>query len=88
MDVVEIPSHVLETYLRSPTTLPLLARHCTTGQAMPSHMADKLVGARTLFAALDLEQQVRFHRAVQDNMLKCSLDYIERIVLHPICFFI
>ncbi|KAK9820224.1 hypothetical protein WJX72_007664 [[Myrmecia] bisecta] len=60
MDIVEVPSHVMEFFMRDARTLRLFARHYRTGDPMPPAMVDRLQASRRMFSGLDLEQQVLY----------------------------
>ena len=59
VDVCELPSQLMEYWVRDPATLRLLARHYRTGEPMPAGLARGAVAGLSMFSALDLQQQVR-----------------------------
>ena len=59
VDVCELPSQLMEYWVRDPATLRQLARHHRTGELMPAGLARGAVAGLTMFKALDLQQQVR-----------------------------
>jgi hypothetical protein len=59
VDICELPSQLMEYWVRDPGTLQQLARHHRTGEPMPAGLARGAVAGLSMFAALDLQQQVR-----------------------------
>ncbi len=59
MDVCELPSQLMEYWVRDPATLRQLARHHRTGELMPAGLARGAVAGLTMFQALDVQQQAR-----------------------------
>jgi len=59
VDVCELPSQLMEYWVRDPATLRQLARHHRTGELMPAGLARGAVAGLTMFQALDVQQQAR-----------------------------
>ena len=70
MDLCELPSQLMEYWVRDPATLRRLARHHRTGQPMPAGLARGAVAGLTMFNALDLQQQARL-RPSAGGTLRC-----------------
>jgi len=64
MDVVEVPSHLLEHFARAPAVLAAAGRHWRTREPPPSQLLDALARRERLFGALRLQQQARAGAAV------------------------
>ena len=56
-DFVEVPAKIFERYASCAAVLPLFAKHCHTGAALPQAEAHALQRASTVFSGLDLQQQ-------------------------------
>ena len=56
-DFIEVPAKIFERYASCPKTLPLFAKHWSTGAALPQGPARALRRASAVFSALDLQQQ-------------------------------
>ena len=59
-DFVEVPAKIFERYASCAAVLPLFAKHCHTGAALPQAEAHALQRASTVFSGLDLQQQALF----------------------------
>jgi hypothetical protein len=59
MDVVEVPSHLLEHFARAPAVLAEAGRHWRTREPPPAQLLDALSRRKRLFGALRLQQQAR-----------------------------
>lgn len=59
-DLVEVPSHVFEHFAWDPRVIAKHARHCSTGDPMPTRTVRSLCASRTGFVATDLQQQILF----------------------------
>jgi hypothetical protein len=64
MDVVEVPSHLLEHFARAPAVLAAAGRHWRTREPPPAQLLDALARRERLFGALRLQQQARAGAAV------------------------
>ena len=60
MDLMEVPSHVIEGFARAPTMLCAFAKHHVSGQPMPGALAQQLQRFQGLFGAITLQQQAAF----------------------------
>ena len=58
MDVVEIPSHLMEHLVRDGRVLHMFARHATTGESIPQAVVSTLSRRRAMFASLDRQHEV------------------------------
>ncbi len=63
MDVVEVPSHLLEHFARAPAVLGAAARHWRTREPPPPPLLQALQRRERLFSALRLQQQARAPKA-------------------------
>lgn len=59
-DFVELPSQIMENWLREPESLSLFARHHETGQPIPEDMVTKVVASDNFHAAYLMMRQLRF----------------------------
>jgi peptidyl-dipeptidase Dcp len=59
-DFVELPSQIMENWLREPESLALFARHFETGELLPDHMVQKLLASDHFHAAYQMMRQLRF----------------------------
>ena len=59
-DFVELPSQIMENWLREPESLSLFARHHETGAPIPEEMVNKLVASDNFHAAYLMMRQLRF----------------------------
>ena len=58
MDLMEVPSHVVERFANSPAVLKSCMRHHISGRPMGSVMVGDLQRSQGLFDGLNLHQQV------------------------------
>lgn len=58
MDVIEIPSHFMQNFMNDPGTVDKIARHHSTGDAVPAGLVERTLQDSQLFGALDMETQV------------------------------
>lgn len=58
MDLMEVPSHVVERFANSPAVLKSFMRHHISGRAMGSAMVGELQHSQRLFEGIHLQQQV------------------------------
>ena len=56
-DFVEVPAKIFERYASCADVLPLFAKHCHTGAALPQAVANALQRASAVFSGLDLQHQ-------------------------------
>ena len=59
MDLMEVPSHVVERFANSPAVLRSIMRHQISGRPMGSAMVAELQRSQSLFEGINLHQQVR-----------------------------
>jgi peptidyl-dipeptidase Dcp len=59
-DFVELPSQIMENWLREPESLALFARHFQTGELLPEHIVQKLLASDNFHAAYLMMRQLRF----------------------------
>lgn len=59
-DAVELPSQFMENFAYEHEALPLISRHFETGDPLPDDMLEKLRGARTFQAAMQMLRQIEF----------------------------
>ena len=59
MDVVEVPSHLLEHFARAPAVLGAAGAHWRTREPPPPALLQALQRRGQLFGALRLQQQAR-----------------------------
>lgn len=59
-DAIELPSQFLENWCWERESLDLIAGHVETGEALPDELLEKLRGARTFQAAMQLVRQLEF----------------------------
>ena len=58
MDLMEVPSHVVERFASAPSTLGVFARHHLSGQPIPADLAQQLQRSQKMFEAITIQQQV------------------------------
>ena len=58
MDLMEVPSHVVERFASAPSTLGAFARHHMSGQPIPAELAERLHRSQRMFEAITIQQQV------------------------------
>ena len=58
VDMCELPSQLMEYFMRDARALRLLLRHHASGELMPAGLARLAAASRRHFAALELQQQV------------------------------
>ena len=59
MDVIEIPSHFMENFMKDPRTVQQFARHHCSGDVLPAGLIEQAVQDDKQFGALDMEVQVK-----------------------------
>jgi peptidyl-dipeptidase Dcp len=59
-DFVELPSQVMENWLREKESLGLFARHWETGQPIPSELVDRVIAGDKFHAAYQMLRQLRY----------------------------
>ena len=59
MDLMEVPSHVVERFASSPAVLRSIMRHQISGRPMGSAMVAELQRSQSLFEGISLHQQAR-----------------------------
>lgn len=70
MDVVEVPSHLLEHFARAPAVLGAAAAHWRTREPPPPALLRALQQREQLFGALRLQQQARCLHALCGLMVR------------------
>eukprot|EP01034_Spumella_vulgaris_P025754 gene25754-32243_t len=65
VDFIEVPSHLMEYFARSPEVVSLWARHHLTGERVPQQLVRDALSRKGDFAAIELQQQVLFSAADQ-----------------------
>ena len=60
MDIVEVPSHLFEHFAWDPDALKLLGRHYLTDEPLPNSMITALRKSKSIFDAIDSQQQLVF----------------------------
>ena len=63
MDLMEVPSHVVERFANSPAVLKAFMPHQISGRAMGQAMVNDLQESQRIFEGLQLHQQVIFMTA-------------------------
>ena len=58
MDLMEVPSHVVERFANSPAVLKAFMPHQISGRAMGQAMVNDLQESQRIFGGLQLHQQV------------------------------
>ena len=58
MDLMEVPSHVVERFANSPAVLKAFMPHQISGRAMGQAMVNDLQESQRIFEGLQLHQQV------------------------------
>ncbi len=58
MDLMEVPSHVVERFANSPAVLKSCMRHYISGRPMGPAMVRDLQRSQSLFEGINLHQQV------------------------------
>ena len=61
MDLMEVPSHVVERFASAPSSLGFFARHHLSGQPIPADLAQRLQRSQRMFEAITIQQQVPSH---------------------------
>ncbi len=69
MDLMEVPSHVVERFANSPAVLKSCMRHHISGRPMGSMMVGDLQRSQGLFDGLNLHQQVCYDPCAQALLL-------------------
>jgi peptidyl-dipeptidase Dcp len=59
-DFVELPSQIMENWLKEPESLALFAKHHETGATIPQDLIHKLVASENFHAAYLMMRQLRF----------------------------
>ena len=80
MDVVEVPSHLLEHFARAPAVLAAAARHWRTQAPPPAALLQALQRREQLFGALRLQQQACRPTREQVNVSIVSHKGVEQVV--------
>lgn len=58
-DFAEVPSQLFEFFVREPSILKQFAKHYSTGETLDDRIIHKLCESKRLFAACDLQTQVK-----------------------------
>ena len=58
MDVIEIPSHFMESFMKDPRIVQQFARHHCSEDVLPAGLVEQVVQNDKQFGALDMEVQV------------------------------
>jgi intermediate peptidase len=84
LDLVEVPSHVMESYAWNESALSIFSRHISSGEPLPTELVQLLKQRESVGAALDFQQQVlcalvdlRLHRLPnpsQEDVQHCVKD--------------
>lgn len=64
-DMAETPSNLFEYYAWDYRVLKKFARHYSTGDIIPEKLVESMQGARKMFAAMELQQQIFYAMADQ-----------------------
>ena len=89
-DFVEAPSQMLESWVWSPETLPLMSGHYETGEPLPADLLDRMIAAKTLGAGMLDQGQVwlgsidqAYHTSPTGEMdtTQVGLDMVEQCTL-------
>lgn len=59
-DFVELPSQIMENWVKEKTSLALFAHHYQTGESIPSEMVDRIIASENFHAAYAMMRQLRF----------------------------
>lgn len=59
-DFVELPSQIMENWVKEKTSLAIFAQHYETGEAIPSDMVDRVIASENFHAAYAMMRQLRF----------------------------
>lgn len=59
-DFVELPSQIMENWLKEPESLGLVAKHYQSGASIPKTMVDKVIASENFHAAYLMMRQLRF----------------------------
>ncbi len=71
VDLIEVPSHLLEYFARSPEVIARWARHHRTGEAPPLELLKDALSYRGEFGAIELQNQVLFSAVDQVRHFQC-----------------
>lgn len=66
-DMAETPSNLFEYYAWDYRVLKKFARHYSTGESIPEKLVDSMVGAKKMFAGMELQQQI-FYALVDQTL--------------------
>ena len=71
----ELPSQLMEYFLRDPRSLRRLLRHHRSGECMPMPLAQMAAASRRQFGALELQQQVHSPCTLLSQYLQSRPNY-------------
>ncbi|XP_077235756.1 zincin-like metalloproteases family protein isoform X2 [Tasmannia lanceolata] len=79
LDLAETPAHLFEYYAWDYRVLQTFARHYLTGDVIPEKLVESMNGAKSMFAATDLQRQI-FYSLIDQILFRESASAIRDTV--------